>query len=102
MSESASEWTIGTGITGALMKFSEGLHRVWPIAAIVVLFIVGALLLAIAVRREGLSVAYVVGLGCEAVIAVGLGRWLFDERLTPWQSVGLLFIAVGVAGVRFG
>jgi len=94
--------SVAFGVGGALMKFSDGLHRLWPVAAIAVLFVVGALLLAVAVRREGLSVAYVVGLGCEAVVAVGLGRWLFDERLTPWQSVGLVFIAVRVAGVRLG
>ena len=94
--------SVAFGVGGALMKFSDGLHRLWPVAVIAALFVAGALLLAVAVRREGLSVAYVVGLGCEAVVAVGLGRWLFDERLTPWQSVGLVFIAVGVAGVRLG
>jgi multidrug transporter EmrE-like cation transporter len=90
------------GLGGALMTCSDGLHRLWPVAGIGVLFLVGALLLAMAVREEGLSVAYVVGLGCEAAIAVGLGRWVFDERLTPGQSVGLLLIAAGVASVRFG
>ena len=94
--------SIAFGIGGGLMKFSEGLHRLWPVTGIALLFLVGALLLAMAVRQEGLTVAYVVGLGCEAAIAVGLGRWVFDERLTPWQSVGLLLIAAGVASVRFG
>jgi len=84
------------------MKCSEGLHRLWPVVGIAVLFALGSLLLAVAVRDDGLSVAYVLGLGCEAAIAVGLGRWLFDEHLTPWQSVGLLLIAAGVASVRFG
>ena len=94
--------SVAFGLGGALMKFSEGLHRLWPVAGIALLFLVGSLLLAVAVREQGLSVAYVVGLGCEAAIAVGLGRWLFDERLTPWQSVGLVLIAAGVASVRFG
>ena len=94
--------SVAFGLGGALMKFSEGLHRLWPVAGIALLFLVGSLLLAVAVREQGLSVAYVVGLGCEAAIAVGLGRWVFDERLTPWQSVGLVLIAAGVASVRFG
>jgi multidrug transporter EmrE-like cation transporter len=94
--------SVAFGLGGALMKFSEGLHRLWPVAGIAVLFLVGSLLLAVAVRHEGLSVAYVVGLGMEAAIAVGIGRWVFDERLSPWQAVGLVLIAVGVASVRFG
>ena len=87
---------------GALMKVSEGLHRPWPAAGIGVLFVIGAFLLAAAVREQGLSVAYVVGLGCEAAIAIGIGRWVFGERLTPAQSIGLVLIAAGVASVRFG
>jgi multidrug transporter EmrE-like cation transporter len=94
--------SVAFGVGGALMKWSEGLHHVWPVLGIGLLFVLGGLLLALAVRDEGLSVAYVVGLGCEAAIAVGLGRWLFDERLTGWQAVGLLLIAAGVASVRFG
>jgi multidrug transporter EmrE-like cation transporter len=94
--------SVAFGLGGALMKLSEGLHRLWPLVGIGVLFVVGAYLLAVAVRREGLSVAYVLGLGMEAAIATGLGRLLFDERLTALQAVGLLLIAVGVASVRFG
>jgi multidrug transporter EmrE-like cation transporter len=90
------------GFGGAVMKLSEGLHRLWPTAVVVALFVVGALLLAHAVRTEGLSVAYVVGLGIEAVVAIGLGRYLFDERLTVSQGIGVVLILAGVASVRFG
>lgn len=87
---------------GAVMKATDGLHRLWPLVAIAVLFVTGALLLAVAVRAQGLSVAYLVGLGCEAAIAVGIGCWVFDEPLTRGRTIGLLLIAVGILSVRLG
>ena len=35
-------------------------------------------------------------------MSVGLGRYLYDEQLTPSQIVGALLIVAGVATVRFG
>ena len=45
--------SVAFGAGGALMKCSDGLHRLWPVAGIGVLFVVGGLLLAVAVRDEG-------------------------------------------------
>ena len=67
--------SVAFALGGALMKWSEGLHHLWPVLGMGLLFVLGGLLLALAVRDEGLSVAYV---------------------------VGLVLIAVGVASVRFG
>jgi multidrug transporter EmrE-like cation transporter len=94
--------SVAFGLGGALMKWTDGVHRPWPLVGLGVLFLAGAYLLAIAVRAEGLSVAYVVGLGVEATFAAALGHWVFGERLTPPQLVGLLLIAAGVASVRIG
>lgn len=92
--------SLAFGVGGAVMKWTDGAHRIWALAALGVLFLAGAYLLAAAVRAEGLSVAYVVGLGVEAAVAAGLGWWWFGERLSLGQGIGLLLIAAGVASMR--
>jgi len=90
------------GVGGVFMKSSDGFTRLWPSVALLALFAIGAVMLALAVRSEGLSVAYTAGLGVEAVIAVVLGRYLFDEPVRAVQTLGIGMILVGVAAVRFG
>jgi multidrug transporter EmrE-like cation transporter len=94
--------SVAFGIGGALMKLSITTHSSWPTVGVAVLFVAGGLLLGHAVRAEGLSVAYVAGLGIEAVLSVGIARYVFDERLTGPQAIGLLLIAAGIASIRFG
>ena len=84
------------------MKAAGGFTRLWPSAAVVTLFVIGAYFLTRAVQRSGLSTAYTLGLGVEAVLAVGVGMCLFGERLSPAKLVGIGLIALGVASVRLG
>ncbi len=94
--------SLAFGIGGAFMKSSDGFSRLVPSVCVIVLFVVGAVFLTRAVRSQGLSAAYVLGLGIEVLVSVGLGRYLYDEHLTPFQVVGALLIVAGVATVRFG
>jgi multidrug transporter EmrE-like cation transporter len=94
--------SVAFGVGGAFMKSSDGFSRVVPSICVLMLFVVGAVFLARAVRSQGLSAAYVLGLGIEVLVSAGLGRYLFDERLTPSQLLGALLILAGVATVRFG
>jgi len=82
------------------MKAADGFTRPAPSAAVVVSFLLGAVLLTHAVRTQGLSLAYTFGLGVEAVVTLGLGRWVFGERLSMGQLLSLGVILIGVAGVR--
>ena len=84
------------------MKSSDGFSRLAPSICVIVLFVVGAVLLTRAVQAQGLSAAYVLGLGIEVLVSIGLGRYLYDEHLTPSQIVGAMLILAGVATVRFG
>jgi multidrug transporter EmrE-like cation transporter len=93
--------SVAFGVGGAFMKASNGFTRLWPSAAVVALFVVGSVLLARAIRTDGLSTAYVVGLGCEALVSVTLGLWFFGEHLSPSRVAGLVLITAGVAVVRF-
>jgi multidrug transporter EmrE-like cation transporter len=90
------------GVGGAFMKTSEGFARLVPGLVALACFLVGAVLLTMAVRAEGLSTAYTIGLGVEAVVSVGLGRYLYGEHLHAPQAVGVGLIVVGVLAIRAG
>jgi multidrug transporter EmrE-like cation transporter len=94
--------SVAFAVGGAVMKVSDGFSRPWPSAAAALLFLAGAVLLGFAIGSQGLSTAYTVGLGIEAVVSIGLGCWVFGERLSGPQAVGMILILAGVASVRFG
>ena len=80
---------------GALMKVSDGFTHLWPSAGVIVMFSVGAFLLARALRTEGLSTVWIVGLGIEALVSVGLGMLLFSEQVSSFQIAGVVLILGG-------
>jgi len=89
-------------VGGLFMTMAAGFTRVWPSVAVVVLFGIGSYLLARAVQTGGLSAAYTVGLGIEALLSMGLGIYIFGERPSLAKTLGMGLILVGVAGVRLG
>jgi len=94
--------SLAFGVGGAFMKASDGFSRWLPSIGLLVMFVIGAVFLTLAVRSMGLSAAYVVGLGIEVLVSVGLGRYCYGEQLTAAQVAGALLIVAGVAAVRFG
>jgi multidrug transporter EmrE-like cation transporter len=89
-------------VGGAFMKAAGGFTRPWPTVAVVALFVLGAFLLSCAVQTSGLTTAYTIGLGIEAILAIVLGVHLFGEHLSPAKLIGVALILVGVAGLRLG
>jgi multidrug transporter EmrE-like cation transporter len=87
---------------GAFMKPSGGFTRPGPSLAVVACFVLGAVLLTRAVSRGNLSTTYVLGLGLEALVSVGVGLLLLGERLTIVQTAGIACILVGLVVVRTG
>lgn len=94
--------SLAFSIGGAFMGISNGFTRFWPSAAIAVCFVIGAVFLARAVNRGGLSTTFVVGLGIEAVLSVGIGLALLGERLTAVQTAGIAIILVGLITMNHG
>jgi small multidrug resistance pump len=94
--------SLAFSIGGAFMRLSDGFTKFWPSAAIAVCFVVGAAFLARAVNRGGLSTTFVIGLGIEAVISVGIGLALLGERLTGAQTAGIAIILIGLATLKHG
>ncbi|HZY07937.1 MAG TPA: SMR family transporter [Ilumatobacteraceae bacterium] len=94
--------SVAFSIGGAFMRLSEGFTRLWPSVIVATCFVVGAGFLAKAVNRGGLSTTYVIGLGLEALISVGIGLALLGERLTVSQTAGVAIILVGLATLKHG
>jgi multidrug transporter EmrE-like cation transporter len=94
--------SLAFSVGGAFMGISDGFTKFWPSVIIVACFVTGAGFLAKAVNRGGLSTTYVVGLGIEALISVGIGLALFGERLTASQSAGVVIILLGLATLKHG
>ena len=94
--------SVAFSIGGAFMRLSDGFTRLWPSVIVATCFVVGAGFLAKAVNRGGLSTTYVIGLGLEALISVGIGLALLGERLTVAQTAGIAIILVGLATLKHG
>ncbi len=77
------------------MKVSDGFTHLWSSAGVIVMFSVGAFLFARALRTGGLSTVWIVGLGIEAVVSVGLGMVLFSEQVSSFQIAGVVLIVGG-------
>ncbi len=90
------------GVGGAFMKSAEGFQRAWPSVAALACFVVGAALLTMAIKSDGLSTAYSMGLGVEALVSIAIGRYVFGEHLAGSQAVGVALILAGVLAVRVG
>lgn len=87
-------------VGGAFMKPSGGLTRLWPTLVVVLSFLVGSLLLTLAVHRGALSTTYVLGLGLEALVSIGVGVVLLGEQLSAPKVGGIALIALGLVIVN--
>jgi multidrug transporter EmrE-like cation transporter len=85
---------------GTLMKYSEGLTRLLPSVALVVVFSAGALIQAWAMRHEALGPSYVVVLGLEALLAVIAGNVIFAEQVTVKTICGVTLVVLGITILR--
>ncbi len=87
-------------VGGIFMKLSEGLTKFWPTIIVFVLFVIGAALQALAMKREDLAVTYIAVLGLESILAFVFGVLLFSESCTPIRIAGVLLITGGIISLR--
>ncbi|RJS61249.1 multidrug efflux SMR transporter [Bacillus sp. PK3_68] len=83
------------------MKYVNGTKRKWPIAVMVIGFIFSFYCLSRAMTDLSAGVAYAVwtGIGTVGITLVSI-IW-FKEKLNKFQLLSLLFIMLGVAGLKF-
>lgn len=94
--------SLAFSVGGAFMRVSDGFTKFWPSLVVVSCFVVGSVFLTRAVNRGGLSTTFVLGLGIEAVLSVGIGLALLGERLTASQTAGIAIILVGLVTLKHG
>jgi small multidrug resistance pump len=87
-------------VGGIFMKLSEGLTKFWPTVLVFALFISGAALQTLAMKREDLAVTYVLVVGLESILAFLFGVVLFSESCTPWRIASVFLIAGGIISLR--
>lgn len=83
-------------VGGLFMKASSGLTRFAPSLAMFLLFCAAAACQAIGMRQREMASAYVVVLGLEAIVAVGLGYLVLGERLSGMKLAAMVVILTGV------
>ena len=81
---------------GVCMKYSEGLTRLAPSVLLALLFLLGAALQALAMRREEMSVAYIFVLGLESVLAFAFGVLFFGETISVSRVGAVVLITLGI------
>ncbi|MCC7053209.1 MAG: EamA family transporter [Gemmatimonadaceae bacterium] len=87
---------------GVAMQQSAGLTLWRPGALVFVAFIAGAGLQALGMAGGKMSVAYVIVLGLEAVLAVALGVVLLGERVNAPQLFGTVLVVAGIVVLKAG
>jgi multidrug transporter EmrE-like cation transporter len=87
-------------IGGIFMKWSEGATRLLPTIAFSCLFLLGAWLQAVAMRRTDLGVAYIVVLGLEAALAFLFSVFLMNEVTSMPRILAVCLILLGVVLLR--
>ena len=87
-------------VGGLCMKLSEGLTKPLPTAALFVLFMIGATLQTLGMRRADLGVAYILVLGMEALAAVALSFFFLDERWSVSRLGAVTLVVVGIYWLR--
>jgi small multidrug resistance pump/quaternary ammonium compound-resistance protein SugE len=87
-------------VGGVFMKLSDGLTKFWPTLFVFALFLIGAALQTLAMKREDLAVTYLLVVGLESILAFLFGVLVFSESCTPVRIAGVLLIAGGIVSLR--
>ena len=87
-------------VGGIFMKLSDGLTKFWPSMIVFTLFLTGAALQTLAMKREDLAVTYLFVVGLESILAFLFGVLLFSESCHPLRIAGVLLITGGIVSLR--
>lgn len=92
--------SLAYAVGGLFMKQSAGATRPLPTVGFLLLFVAGAVLQAIAMRKADMGVSYVFVLGMEAVAAVVLSVLILREPWTLSRLAAVVVILAGIAWLR--
>ena len=92
--------SIANAVGGLFMKQSDGVTRIGPSAAFLLLFACGAALQALGMKQAHMGMAYVFVLGVEAIAAVLLSALVLHESYTASHAAAITLIVIGIAWLR--
>lgn len=85
---------------GLFMKKAAGVSNLLPTAAFALLFLAGAALQSVGMRRLDMGVAYIAVLGLEAALAVFLSVAVLHESYSAPRIFAVVLILAGVVLLR--
>ena len=86
-------WAVG-------LKYTHGFSNLVPSILTLISMAASFLFLSLALRDLPISIAYAIWTGIGIVGTVIAGLILFQETLTPWQSLSVVLIVAGLIGLR--
>lgn len=87
-------------IWAVAMKYSCGFTVLIPSIITIITYILSAVFLSLALKYLPLGVAYVMWVGFGIVGTTLLGILLFNEKLTYLQVICIIFIIIGITGLK--
>lgn len=82
------------------MKKAAGISNLLPAAAFAVLFLAGAVLQSLGMRRLDMGAAYIAVLGLEAALALFFSVAILHEGYSGTRIFAVLLILIGVVLLR--
>lgn len=86
-------WAVG-------LKYTHGFSNLVPSILTLISMAASFLFLSLALRDLPISMAYAIWTGIGIVGTVIAGLILFQETLTPWQSLSVVLVVAGLIGLR--
>lgn len=87
-------WAVG-------LKYSDGFTKLFPTIFTIVTMIISFYLLSLALKALPIGTAYAVWVGIGTVGTVFAGIMLFGESMTLIRVISILFILIGIVGLKF-
>ncbi|MCT7528625.1 MULTISPECIES: quaternary ammonium compound efflux SMR transporter SugE [Aliarcobacter] len=87
-------WAVG-------LKYSDGFTKLFPTIFTIVTMIISFYLLSLALKALPIGTAYAVWVGIGTVGTVIAGIMLFGESMTLIRVMSILFILIGIVGLKF-
>ena len=87
-------WAVG-------LKYSDGFTKLFPTIFTIVTMIISFYLLSLALKALPIGTAYAVWVGIGTIGTVIAGIMLFGESMTLIRVISILFILIGIVGLKF-
>ncbi|MCT7433358.1 quaternary ammonium compound efflux SMR transporter SugE [Aliarcobacter cryaerophilus] len=87
-------WAVG-------LKYSDGFTKLFPAIFTIVTMIISFYLLSLALKALPIGTAYAVWVGIGTVGTVIAGIMLFGESMSLIRVMSILFILIGIVGLKF-